>query len=104
MIDADIEIEKSFEEGMPVIYIGGRIVSSVVGKIEEAVNVELEKSKDLILDFRNVDFIASAGIRLILTTSNKIEEKQGSFILRQVKDVVLEVLEMTGLTAFLTIQ
>lgn len=104
MSDTDVEIEKSLENGVPVIHIGGRIVSAVVDKIGALIDVELEKSNDLILDFKNVDFMASAGIRLLLTINNKIEQKQGKFILRQINDVVLEVLKMTGLTNFLTIQ
>ncbi|MCQ2966484.1 MAG: STAS domain-containing protein [Alphaproteobacteria bacterium] len=104
MVDSDIRIERSVEDGAPVVHVFGRIISSVVDKIETAVNSELEKSNSVTLDFQGVDFMASAGIRLLLTINNKIEQKQGKLVLRHLNDVVLEVLKMMGLTTFLTIQ
>ena len=50
----------------------------------------------VIMDFALVDYIASAGMRVLLATDQKMEERGGSMKLVQVKKEVLEILEMVG--------
>ncbi len=58
---------------------------------------------ELIFDLSDLDYIASAGLRVLLATQKRMN-KQGSMVLRHVKSEVNEVLEMTGFIDFLTVE
>ncbi|MCQ2914813.1 MAG: STAS domain-containing protein [Alphaproteobacteria bacterium] len=99
-----MEIEKKIEDGMTVLYLKGRIISTQSGEVEGAIEEALKENNKLVLDLKNVDFMVSAGVRLLLATNNEVEEKEGTFIVRNANNVIMEVLKITGLTKFLNIQ
>ena len=61
------------------------------------------KATELILDFKGLDYISSAGLRVLLA-SQKVMNKQGKMILKNVKEAVMEVFEITGFLDILTIE
>ena len=95
-----MQIEKTQEGDIVVLNICGQATSS---EFEAAVNAVLETEKNLVLDFANLDFLASSGLRVILSTQKKINAKDGALVIRNVNNVVMEVFEMTGLRDFLNV-
>lgn len=69
------------------------------GVLKESLDVATSK---VIFDFSNLDYISSAGLRILLLTTKKI--KDGKVIIKTPKPEVLEVLNMTGFTSFLEIE
>ena len=59
--------------------------------------------KDLELDFEKLEYISSAGLRVLLATQ-KVMNQQGSMVLKNVSDVINEIFEVTGFTDILTIE
>ncbi len=99
-----MQITKTKENDVTVLNISGRLITSTSLALETAINEVLKTENQLILDFSDVDFLASSGIRVLLITQKRITEKQGNLIIRNVNDVVMSVLEMTGLKNLLNIQ
>ncbi|MDO4459723.1 MAG: STAS domain-containing protein [Clostridia bacterium] len=85
------------------IKIAGRIDTMTAPELEnEIVSID-ESTKDLILDMTGVEYISSAGLRVLLAAQKKMG-KVGSMRLTGVCDNVMEVLEMTGFADILVIE
>ncbi|MEE8479913.1 MAG: STAS domain-containing protein, partial [Desulfobacterales bacterium] len=69
-------------------------------KIFEAIKNE---SKNMILDFEDLDYISSAGLRVIMKTAKNLKQSEGMIVLCSMKDYVKEVFEIAGFDAYLTI-
>ena len=81
----------------------GRIDSVTAPEFTKAVEDNLEGTKDLVIDFAKLDYISSAGLRVLLSTQ-KAMSKVGSMKLVHVGDVIMDVLNITGFVDILTIE
>ena len=63
-----------------------------------------ESISALTLDFEKVDYISSAGLRVLLTFQQELEEKDKSMILCHVNDIIRDVFDVTGFLDILTIE
>ncbi len=99
-----MRIQKTIENGVTVLNITGRLVSTTAADLETAIDSVLNDDNKLILDFSGVEYMASSGIRTLLLTSKKIKAVDGLLILRNVNSDVMYVLEITGLKDFLDIR
>ena len=99
-----MRIQKTIENGVTVLNITGRLVSTTAADLETAIDSVLNDDNKLILDFSGVEYMASSGIRTLLLTSKKIKAVDGLLILRNVNSDVMYVLEISGLKDFLDIR
>ena len=97
----NISIEK--ENGITVLKIEGRLDTTTAPELEKTINAEGESLKNLVLDFNNVDYISSAGLRVLLTAQKKMNT-QGSMELMNVSEAVMDIFEMTGFAEILVIK
>ena len=97
----NINIEK--ENGVTVIKLDGRLDTTTAPELEKAINDEGEALKSLVLDFRGVDYISSAGLRVLLTAQKKMNV-QGHMELVGVSEAVMDIFEMTGFADILEIK
>ena len=72
-------------------------------QLEKELNSSLEGIKNLILNFGQLEYVASAGLRVLLVAQKRMN-KQGSMAIKNVSDEVKEVLDMTGFINFLHIE
>ena len=91
------------KENVATIEIVGRLDTLTAPALDKMIANELEGVTELTLDMNALEYISSAGLRVILTTQKKMQ-KIGSMKLIGVRDVVMEVFEMTGFTDVLTIE
>ena len=96
-----IEIKKNADE--VVLEITGRIDTITAPALDKAINESLDEIKYLILDFKCVEYISSAGLRVLLSTQKKIQHV-GEMKIINVCDDVMDVFEMTGFSDILTIE
>ena len=96
-----IEIKKQANE--TIIEVVGRLDTITAPVLEKTIAENMEGIKSLILDFKGLEYISSAGLRVLLGAQKKIQ-KSGSMKLTGVCEEVMEVLEMTGLADILTIE
>jgi len=97
-----MEITKTLEGDTLTVAINGRINTNTAPEFEAAL-ADLDGVKHLVLDFADVAYISSAGLRVVLKTRKTIT-RQGDMVVRNVKPEVMEVFEMTGFLDFLTIE
>ena len=91
------------ENNTLTICVAGRLDTTTAPDLDKTVDSELEEIKDLVFDFKDLEYISSAGIRVILKAM-KIMNEQGSMKLINVNDDVMEVLDITGFVDILNIE
>lgn len=72
-------------------------------KLEEELRGSVDGITSLAIDFEKLEYISSAGLRVLLSMQ-KIMNKQGQMLLKNVSETVMEVFEVTGFSEFLTIE
>ena len=97
----NIKIER--ENGKVLMEIQGRLDTTTAPELEKAVNDEGEELHSLVLDFNGVNYISSAGLRVLLTAQKKMNAK-GNMELINVCESVMDVFEMTGFADILVIK
>ena len=97
----NINIKK--ENDTTIFEISGRLDTTTAPELEKAINDEGEALKNLVLDFNGVDYISSAGLRVLLTAQKKMNV-QGSMELVGVSESVMDIFEMTGFADILVIK
>ena len=85
------------------IKLEGRLDTNTAPELEKTVAEKTEGIKDLVLDMEKLEYISSAGLRVLLATQKKMN-KVGSMKVTNVCDVVMEVFEITGFSDILTIE
>ncbi len=85
------------------LQLGGRLDTTTAPDLEKVVNTQLDGVKNLVLDMKDLKYVSSAGLRVILSIQKKMNV-QGNLKLTNVCDEIKEVLEITGFTSFLTIE
>ena len=83
--------------------IEGRIDTTTAPSLESAINGMDSDVKDLVLDMKGVEYISSAGLRVLLAAQKKMS-KIGTLKLTGICDAVMEVFEMTGFADILVIE
>ena len=96
-----IEIKKNDHE--TVIEIVGRLDTITAPALDKTITSDLEDTKKLVLDFKSLEYISSAGLRVLLGAQKKMQ-KVGTMKLVNVCEEVMEVFEMTGFSDILTIE
>ena len=86
------------------IHISGRLDTNTAPDLENAIKTNLLDSKELNLDLKDLDYISSAGLRLILVMHKNMSNKKGKLTVLYPKDDVMEVFDMTGFSSFLNIE
>ncbi len=98
-----LKIDKIADEGKVTFTLWGRLDTLTAPDLEKEIMASIDGISELIIDFKGLDYISSAGLRVILS-SLKLMNKQGSMKLVNVSDQVMEILEVTGFTEILTIE
>ena len=96
-----IEIKKNQEE--TIIEIVGRLDTITAPALDKTINEDIGDAKNLVLDVKGMEYISSAGLRVLLAAQKKMQ-KIGSMKLTGVCEDVMEVFEMTGFADILVIE
>ena len=94
-----INVERDFE--LVTLEITGRLDTTTAPNLESAFNELSEDTKELVFNMSGVEYISSAGIRVMLSAHKKMHSKQGERRIEKANDTVREVFEMTGLSEML---
>ena len=90
---------------------GNSLLINLEGRLDTNTFQDLEKETDnldgikkIIFDFEKLDYISSAGLRVLLTCQKKMNNISGTMIIKNVKEEIQEVFDMTGFSDILTIK
>ena len=97
-----MQIKKELENNVLVLALEGRLDTVTAPELEREIN-DLSGVTDLVFDMKNLEYISSAGLRVILK-AQKTMNTQGSMKLNNVGDSIMEVFEITGFSDILTIE
>ena len=95
-----IEIKRNAEE--TIIELVGRLDTTTAPALDKTINEDIADTKNLVLDVKGLEYISSAGLRVLLGAQKKMQ-KIGSMKVTNVCEEVMEVFEMTGFADILTI-
>lgn len=98
-----MNIIKSLEGKTLNIALEGRLDTTTAPQLEAELKQSVADNTELDLDFAKLEYISSAGLRVLLA-AQKVMNKQGKMVIRNVNDVIAEVFEVTGFADILTIE
>jgi anti-sigma B factor antagonist len=85
------------------VLLEGRLDTTTAPELETTLKGELDGVTDLVVDLEKLEYISSAGLRVLLA-AQKIMNKQGSMVVTHPNDVINEIFEVTGFCDILTIE
>lgn len=98
-----MEILKKIDSQKVIVKISGRLDTQTAPELEKEIVTELGACGELILDMNGLEYISSAGLRVILK-AQKLMNTQGVMKLTGVNESVMEVFEITGFLDIVTIE
>ena len=96
-----IKIKKN--EQQTIIEVAGRLDTITAPTLDKTINEDVADAKNLVLDLKALEYISSAGLRVLLGAQKKMQ-KIGSMTVKNVCPEVMDVFEMTGFADILTIE
>ncbi len=98
-----MEITKNVQDNTATLFLAGRLDTMTAPELERELQDILPNAKDLVLDFEQLEYISSAGLRVLLS-AQKIMSKQGRMRITHVNETIMEIFEVTGFVDILTIE
>jgi anti-sigma B factor antagonist len=99
-----MEIITNLENNILVLKLRGRLDTNASMEFEQQVEEAIKFSKkNMLLDFSELEYICSSGLRVIIQTAKKLKSFQGELVLCCMEDYIKEVFEISGFDAFLEI-
>ena len=99
-----MEVKFNKQDSTLTVAISGNIDTVTAPELDTKLQENLSGIKDLILDFAAVDYISSAGLRVILMANQQLEDADGTMTIKNVNDDVRDVFEMTGFDSLLNLE
>ena len=96
-------IEKKLNGELATLVVVGRLDTQTAPELEKEVDSVVDGIKELVLDMTGLEYVSSAGLRVILK-AQKIMNAKGSMKLTGVNDSIMEVFDITGFIDILTIE
>lgn len=98
-----MKIEKRIENGKAYYALEGRLDTTTAPDLENELKGDMDGVTELILDFSKLEYISSAGLRVLLS-AHKVMGRKGGMKVTNVNEIVNEVFEVTGFSDILTIE
>ena len=98
-----MNIVKTSEGAKLTLALEGRLDTTTAPQLEAEVKGALAGVTELVMDFSQLEYLSSAGLRVLLA-AQKAMNKQGSMVIRHVNETIQEIFEVTGFLDILTIE
>ena len=99
-----MNIEKNYDGEELTVLVENQIDTVTAPDFENEINDEMGKFNSLILDFKDLDYISSAGLRVLIATQKKLKADNIPFVIKNVNDTVGEIFRMSGFNKILKIE
>lgn len=98
-----MKLEKTINNNELTIAVSGRLDTMTAPELDNEIRLSSDSITSLVLDFTNLEYVSSAGLRVLLSAQKKMSTK-GSMVVRNVNDSIKEIFDVTGFTEILTIE
>ena len=98
-----MNIEKNIDGKKLTVALTGRLDTTTAPELETELKQSLSGIKELVLDFAGLEYLSSAGLRILLS-AQKMMNRQGSMVVKNVNEIIMEIFEVTGFVDILTIE
>ncbi|MBI9066883.1 MAG: STAS domain-containing protein [Salinivirgaceae bacterium] len=98
-----MQIEVKVENDILVIVIEGSIDSKTASEVQQKILESIQDNINVIMDLSKVDFVSSAGLRVLLMVYRAIKSKDGKVVLAGVSEEITDVMSITGFINFFEI-
>ncbi len=99
-----MEIIEKRKNGTAIFTLNGRLDSNTSPEFDEKITDSIENgTRFIVVDCKNLDYITSAGLRILNKTAKKLKQLDGKIVLCSMEDYVREVFEISGFDTFLPI-
>ena len=98
-----MEIKKDRKENELIVAVSGRLDTTTAPELESSLQGELNSTSSLVFDFKNLEYLSSAGLRLILSCQ-KTMNKQGSMVVKNSNSAIREIFDITGFSDIINIE
>ena len=99
-----MNIVKNYNEKELTLSIKGRIDTITSQDLDKEINEEFGNFVSLIMDFSDLEYISSAGLRVLISTQKKLKQENKAFVIKNVNDTVGEIFRMSGFDKILKIE
>ena len=96
-------IEKNLNGAELNVKVIGRLDTTTAPQLEAELKQSIAGVEKLVLDFAALEYLSSAGLRVLLT-AQKVMNKQGEMVIRNVNETISEIFEVTGFIDILTVE
>lgn len=98
-----MQINKTVDGGKLTVALDGRLDTMTAPELEEAIKADLEIVSSAVFDLTNLEYVSSAGLRVILSVHKTLSKKEG-LVVKNINETVAEVFEATGFSDILTVE
>ena len=98
-----LNITKNAENTALTVALEGRLDTTTAPQLENELAASLDGVTELTLDFEKLEYISSAGLRILLSAQKRMN-KQGSMLIRNANEDIMDIFEATGFSDILTIE
>ena len=98
-----MEIEKKINGAEVVLTLKGKLDTNTAPELETLLNETLPATKKLEFDFTDLEYLSSAGLRVLLN-AQKVMSSQGSMVIKHVNETIMDIFDMTGFSSILNIE
>lgn len=93
----DVEIKTNYDDDTAVLKLGGHLNTNTASDLEEALEPVLERTNQVVLDFDELEYLSSAGLRVLVAAQKRIVGAGGGLRIVNAIDDIREVFDVTGL-------
>ena len=98
-----MKINTETDNGVLTVYMEGKLDTGTAPQAEAEIEADVKTARKLVLDFKDLNYLSSAGLRMILMLNKKMQGKDGMTV-RNVNDSIMEIFDMTGFNSILQIE
>ena len=98
-----MNVTKTLENGILTVLLDGRMDTGTTPQVAEEIEVDIDNADKIVLDMKELKYISSAGLRLLLSLHKKMSAK-GGMVVKNVNETNMEIFDFTGFADILNIE
>ncbi|MDR3222496.1 MAG: STAS domain-containing protein [Methanobrevibacter sp.] len=99
-----MNIKKKVDNDKITVELSGRLDNGSSHELEKELNENISEINELIFDFKNLEYISSSGLRVILTLKKEMEKSGKKLIIKNTNEFIIDIFKTTNIIKLLDIQ